>query len=248
LKNMPVTLIGVAIASAVFPKFSQRVAEHRTDLLKLQVVRTTQVMLWLLLPTAALFVVMRGYIVRLLFGFGDPTTASILGWFAGAIIFQSLMRIVARVFYAEQDTRTPLYTSMIALTINVPLAITLTNFYGIRGLAMAQSLVAILEVSLLYTLMRRRFGRFFNWQFAAHLAKTLLATSAAALAAYLMVRYPFPLVAGETGFTSLAPKFFAIGSVGAVAYIATGWLLKLPEATTVTSRIGRVIFKRLQIQ
>ncbi|MBI4101250.1 murein biosynthesis integral membrane protein MurJ [Candidatus Microgenomates bacterium] len=248
LKNLPITIIGATIATAVFPKISERAAGTRTDALKKQVADTARVMLWMLIPTAGLFIILRGYIVRLLFGFGDPTTASILGWFAFAIVFQSLMRLVARVFYAYQDTKTPLYTSIMALVINVGAALLFVKLYGIRGLAMAQSLVATLEVLVLYVIMRSRLGPLITAKSIVNVIKIVLATLVTSTIAYLLVRFAFPLLSGETGFFHLAPKFAAIGSISVTCYIAVGWLFRISEAELVVSKVTHFIYRRLQIQ
>lgn len=248
LKNLPITLVGATIATAVFPRITERAANHQTTAVKKQLVKTIRVMLWMVVPTAGLFIIMRGYIVRLLFGFGGPTTAGILGWFAGAIIFQTLMRLVARVFYAYQDTRTPLYTSILALAINVPLALWFVRMFGIRGLAMAQSIVAVLEVSILLGILRYRLGALLSARSLSVIARIVFASLASAGLAYLLVRYPFPLGLTETGFWTLAPKFFAIGSLSVVTYLVVGWWLRLKEAELVISKIMTGLFRRLQVK
>lgn len=248
LKNLPITLFGATIATAVFPRITEQAAGTRTDALKKQMVQVTRIMLWLVVPSAGLYIILRGYIVRLLFGFGDPTTASILGWFAGAIIFQSLVRLIARVFYAYQDTRTPLYSSIVALALNIVLALTLVQFHGVKGLAMAQSLVACFEAVLLYEMMRRKIGSMVSLRSVLGLAKIVFATSLATYVAYLMVRYVFPVVSGETGFVTLAPKFAAVGSTSLLVYVLAGWWVRQPDAELVMRKAGRFIFKRQQLR
>ena len=132
--------------------------------------------------------------------------------------------------------------------INVPLAIWLTHLYGVRGLAMAQSLVAGAELMLLLLLTRRRIGKLLNWRAVLYIVKATVASTAAAVTAYLLIRYPFPLLSGEVGFWSLAPKFLIIGSLSVTSYLLTGWILQLPEAKLVVSKINSFVFKRLQIQ
>ncbi len=248
LKNLPITLIGATIATATFPRISEKAASGSTEALKKQIGETVRIMLWLVIPTAALFLILRGYIVRLLFGFGDPTTASILGWFVGAIIFQCLIRLISRVFYAYQDTRTPLYTSIISLGINVVAALLFVKIYGIRGLAMAQSLVAGIEALVLFGVMRSRLGAFINAKSVVNLVKIIFATLVASLVAYLMVRHAFPLISGETGFWALAPKFGIIGSVSVLTYLGVGWFIGLREAEQVIEHIAAFIFRRHQIE
>lgn len=247
LKNYPITLIGTAIATAAFPSISERALGTRTDLLKKEIIEVARAILWFAIPAAAAIVILRGYIVRLLLGFGDPTVANILGWFALAIVFQSLLRLITRIFYARQDTKTPLYASIIAIAVLIPLALTFANIFGVVGLAMAQSIVAVVEVACLFFVLMRRLGWFFDKTFLEHLIKTLISALIMASATYLMVRFVFPLIAGETGFFVLAPKFSAIVLASLAIYLLTGGALRLPEAMNINKRIKRLMFKRVPL-
>jgi putative peptidoglycan lipid II flippase len=247
LKNMPITLIGTAIATAAFPKISNSASINRADLVKKQLCSTAQTMLWLLIPVASLMIVLRGYVVRLLFGFGDPTTASILGWFAAAIVFQSVLRLVARAFYAYQDTKTPLYVSIVAILINIVAALVLVRLYGVRGLAMAQSLVATVELTILLAFLRRRLGPLGEWPFMLYSFRIVLASVVAALVTYTFLRASFPLLSGETGFWLLAPKFAILSLIGVFTYLVLGYVLHLKETKTVVAFMKKFIFKRYQL-
>lgn len=248
IKNVPITLIGTAIATAAFPKISERAASQRSDLVKKDLRDTLRVMVWLVIPAAALAVILRGYIVRIVLGFGEPVVASILGWFAIAIVFQVLMRMIARVFYAFADTKTPLYSSIAMLALIVPTALFLVGLYGVKGLAMAQSFVAALEVAILLTILRRRLGRLVDWSSAWTLVKIGIATLAMTAATYLLVRYVFPLLATDVGFFIIAPKFVAIVVLSALAYIAAGLLLRLSEARIVTGKTLKFVFRRVTVE
>ncbi|MEX0748860.1 MAG: murein biosynthesis integral membrane protein MurJ [Candidatus Saccharimonadales bacterium] len=247
LKNYPITLIGTAIATAAFPKISERALSNRTDLLKKEILGVLRAILWFAVPAAVVVVFMRGYIVRLLIGFGDMTVANVLGWFAVAIIFQSLLRLVNRVFYAQQDTKTPLYVSVVAIILNVSLAIYLANIYGVSGLAMAQSIVAIVEVIILMTILSRRLGSFITRKFMRQLSGIIAASTVMGSATYGLVRYVFPLLAGETGFFSLVPKFATISILSFVVYILCGIQLKLPEAQAVAKRVRSFVHRRVPL-
>ncbi|PSO43161.1 murein biosynthesis integral membrane protein MurJ [Candidatus Saccharibacteria bacterium QS_5_54_17] len=247
LKNYPITLIGTAIATAAFPSISSRALGTRTDLLKKEILEVARAILWFAIPAAAGIVIMRGYIVRLLLGFGDATVANILGWFTVAIVFQSLLRLVTRIFYAQQDTKTPLYASIVAIVLNISLALWLAHTYGVVGLAMAQSIVAVIEVSYLFVVLIKRLGWFFNKTFLAHVIKTGISAFVMACVTYVLVRFVFPLVAGETGFFALAPKFSAIVLISLTVYLAAGWVLRLPEAVNISKRIKRFMFTRVPL-
>lgn len=248
IKNVPITLIGTAIATAAFPKISERAASKRSDLVNKELSETFRVMLWLLTPTAALTIILRGYIVRLVLGFGDITVAGVLGWFAIAIVFQALLRIVARAFYAFQDTKTPLYSSIAMLVLIVPLALYFVNIFAVKGLAMAQSLVAAVEVFILLAILRRRIGRIIPRSTYVAFGKMTAAAAAMLGVTYSMVRYVFPLLATDVGFFTLAPKFSAIVAASLLTYLAIGYVLRLKEARVVAEKTLSFVFRRVTIE
>lgn len=248
IKNVPITLIGTAIATAAFPKISERAAGNRSDLVKKDLIDTLQVMVWLVIPAAALTIILRGYIVRIVLGFGEPVVASILGWFAIAIVFQVLMRLVARVFYAFSDTKTPLYSSIAMLALIVPAALFLVGLYGVKGLAMAQSFVAALEVLILLIILRRRIGRLINWATVWTFGKIVTAAAVMAGVTYALVRYVFPLLATDVGFFILVPKFTAIVLLSALVYILVGFALRLSEARLVINKTLNFVYRRVTIE
>src|SRR5690606_23609179 len=107
---------------------------------------------------AAVAIIMRGYIVRLLLGFGDQVTADVLGWLSGVIIAQSVFYIVARIFYSLEDTRTPLFTSLMTLGLNIIFSQALAREFGVPGLAMSISFVITVELLFLMYMLRRKIG------------------------------------------------------------------------------------------
>jgi putative peptidoglycan lipid II flippase len=76
--------------------------------------------IFLIIPATAIFILLRAQIVRLALGDGQFNwndtirTADALAWFAVSLLAQSLVPLLARAFYALQDTWTPFWISLIA--------------------------------------------------------------------------------------------------------------------------------------
>ncbi len=230
LKNVPLALIGNSIATAAFPRMAARAAQGAIEKLIRDFVLNARLILFLSVPAAVITVIMRGYIVRLLYGFGDATTAQTLGWFAGVIIFQALFFLVSRMFYATQDTKTPLYTSLVAMVLNIGLSFWLSSKFGVVGLAMAQSLVAAFETVVLITILQRRMGQIGLGEIWRGLYRMIIAGTFMAGVVYVMVSRLFPLYRADVGFAVVGPKFMLIFGVGLAAYLIPCYLLNLREA------------------
>lgn len=247
LKNVPLVLIGNSIATAAFPTMAARAAKGAIQRLIREFALYTRLILFLVIPAAIITVLMRGYIVRLLYGFGDVVTANTLGWFAGVIVFQALFFLVVRMFYAMQDTKTPLYASLVALNFTVLLSFLLSEMYGVVGLAMAQSIVAAGETLVLIYLLRRRLGHLGLSTIWSGLSRMLIAGAIMSGVVYIMVARVFPLYKADVGFAVVGPKFLIILAVGSLAYLIPCYLLDLNEAHKFASKLKEQLLRPLNL-
>lgn len=243
LHFVPINLIGVAISTAAFPQMTERLSQGRPDLFKKELQSVLRVIIWLALPTAAITYFGRGYLVHFLFIGGQPVVASLLGILSVAILFRSIYHIAARSFYAQQDTKTPLYISFFTIGLNIVLAIYLTLFVGmgIYGLAWAQSIVAAVEVMILFVIMSYRIPQLFDTVFLHSVARMISATGFMAIVTYISVKV-FALSATDQSFMMTFPKFSLIVMISFAAYLAICRLMKLEEAQLVISQLRRILF------
>ncbi len=249
LHLVPIGLIGIAISTAAFPKMSEAVAEGRTDLFKKEMISILRVIIWLALPVAVITFLTRGYLVRLLVASGNPTISLVLGSLAIAVLFRSIFHILVRGFYAEKDTKTPLLISIVAISVNVTLAIALTRpgGYGVDGLAIAYSITSVLEVIMLSVALSFKVGNLFTMGFARSVFRMIAAAGFSAVITYVFIRYLLPLNVTDAGFFTLIPKFTLIIAVGLISYLLFSYLFRIRESIPVIDRISTV-FKPLNLQ
>lgn len=243
LQMAPINLIGVAISTAAFPKMTERLSEGRMDLFKSELRAVLRVIIWLSLPVAAVTYFTRGYLVNFINSGGDLLMAQLLGVLCIAILFRSVYYIAARSFYAQQDTKTPLYISFFSIGVNILLAIWFTTSLdmGAFGLALAQSVMAAIEVVILFAIMSIRFPNIFNVDFWHTLWRMAAATGMMAIISYCMVLL-FPLQAGDdSSFYFTFPKFVLIVAVSLSAYVLFSRMLKLSEAEPIIKSLRKLI-------
>lgn len=245
LHMVPINLIGVAISTAAFPEMSARLSQGRPDLFKDELQMILRVIIWLALPVATVAYFTRGYLVNFIKNGGDPLIAGLLGALAVAILFRSIYHIAARSFYAQQDTKTPLYISLFAIGLNIILAIWFTSTLnmGAYGLAWAQSFVATIEVLVLFAVMSRRIKGLFDTVFLRAVVRMASATGLMALVSYTMVLI-FQLQTRDQSFLATFPKFAIIVIVSLTAYVGLSRLFGLEEATPVIRRAKAILFSQ----
>lgn len=229
---------------------SERLGQGRPDLFKKELMTILRVIIWLSLPVAVVTFLARGYLVRLLVATGNPTISLVLGSLALAVLFRSIFHIMARAFYAQQDTKTPLYISVVAITVNVILAVWLTRpgAYGVEGLAIAYSLTSVLEVFILGVVLSKRLGGgMFTLGFVRSTARMVSAAGFSAFATYVFIAFLLPLRATDAGFFVLVPKFVLIITISLLTYLLFSYLFNVRESIPVVDRIKNTLFKPINI-
>jgi len=247
LHMVPITLIGVAISTAVFPKFTEQLARGRDDLFRKEIRIFLRIIIWLALPVAVIAFLGRGYLVSFIKVNGAPEIADILGTLAIAILFRSIYHLASRTFYAKQDTRTPLYISIGTIMLNIALAtwFVLVLHIGVFGLAAAQAIVSFVEVSILFTIMSQRLKGLFNAAFIGAVLKMVSATGLMFIVTYVMIK-KFNLTSVGNDTFSLLPPFVLIVSVSFVSYLLFSRLLGIEEANPILQRIKQFALDRVR--
>lgn len=246
LHMVPINLIGVAISTAAFPKMTERLSQGRPDLFSQELQAILRIIIWLALPAATIAYFTRGYLVSFLFNGGQHVVAGLLGILTIAILFRSIYHIAARSFYAQQDTKTPMYISFFTIGLNIALAVwfTLGIGFGIYGLAYAQSIVAAVEVAILFAIMGYRIPDLFNKHFAHALMRMIFATGFMAIATFISVKL-FELTADDHSIVSTLPKFSLIVGISLVVYVViSSRFFNLREADSVIAYVKRAVFSQ----
>jgi putative peptidoglycan lipid II flippase len=244
LSMAPVTLVGVAISTAAFPQMTERLSQGRPDLFRSELQTIIRVIVWLSLPIATITYFTQDYVASFLFSQGSQIVASTLGILCIAIVFRSVYQIASRTFYAQKDTKTPLYISIFTISLNVALAVLFSQRLnmGIYGLALAQSLVAAVEVFILFAIISRRVPKIFDKYFMNGITKIVLSALLMSLMTIVALTIVGPAIADQ-GFAILFPKFMFVAIASFIAYILVGRLLKLEEAEQILGRIRSIIKK-----
>ncbi|HEU5324363.1 MAG TPA: murein biosynthesis integral membrane protein MurJ [Candidatus Limnocylindria bacterium] len=162
LSQLPVGVVGVSIAVALFPTMSQDAALGRIGEIRRQVANAIRVLVFVAAPLTAIMVVLREPLTSVFYQYGlfgqsaTDRTASTLLFFSLGLVGHIVVHVLTRAFYAMQDTKTPVLWAIVAVAINVPLMAALVGPMGVEGLALALSISAVLEViGLLWSLHRR---------------------------------------------------------------------------------------------
>ncbi|MDR1197027.1 MAG: murein biosynthesis integral membrane protein MurJ [Candidatus Nomurabacteria bacterium] len=249
LSNMPINLIGVAISTAAFPEMTERLGQGRPDLFKKELRKVIQVILWIAMPVAAIMFFARGYIVSIIKVGGDSLIANLFGVFALVILLRSVFHIASRSFYAQQDTKTPMFISLGSIIVAIAFALWFTFGLdmGAYGLAWAQVIWAALEIAALFVVMSVRLKGVFDKDFGKIVLKMLLATGVMSIGTYILVS-AVGLQFVDQNILMVLPQLLLIGLFSAIIYLAMSQALKLEESSSIVGKIKKAFLPKPKVR
>jgi putative peptidoglycan lipid II flippase len=247
LMTAPVLLIGTAISTAAFPRLNNRLSQGRPDLFRQDFLRILRLIIWITMPVVVIGFFARGYLARLIFANYAPEIAIIFGFLCIAIFFRTVYTIISRWFYAQKDTKTPLFVSIFTICLNIVLAYWLTRpgAYNVEGLALAQSIVAAVEVTILSIIMLFRDRKLFDAPFWGGIFRIVSVTGFSLLAGYIAVSY-LPLSGADSGFVMVA-KLCTIAGVTLATHVSLSGLFGLDEVRPFFNWLKRIVLRPVKV-
>jgi putative peptidoglycan lipid II flippase len=243
LLQIPIGVIGVPLGVVLFPSLSRGAAigahEEFIGLLN-QAMRLLAVVM---IPVAALAAIVRVETVALLFGTFTPeairlTADTFLAFLLGAPA-HALIAVLARAFYARQDTITPVLAAVAAVIVNTTLAVLLVGTLGLPGMAFAIAIAAWLEAGALTVILRAREGPLGLADVGSVAARTLVATALAALVGVVVhllvgpVLAPDPATFGYREGPGLVGVIVLVSAAFAGTFAASALALRIGELRSI---------------
>ena len=256
LMQLPVGIFGQAIAIAFFPTLSALVATGSKVDFRAAVNYGLRVMSFVAIPASVLIVVLRYPIIEILFQHGKfkgqmtSDVAHALLFYGMGIFAWCMQALIARAFYAMQDTRTPVWTGTAVTALFIPMNIGLIHAFGgykshyaHMGLALSTTIAASLHMFLLLEILRRRAGGLNAPLLIKSISKVIAASSAMGIAAWAGMHF----TGSVPHFAHLGVKYKAISEMlvaltaGGMAFLLFVKILKVEEAEAAFGMIRKRI-------
>jgi putative peptidoglycan lipid II flippase len=148
IMQVPETLLGTAIATAMLPTLAEFAAREDWKGFHLAVERALRILIALTIPVAAVLAAGVNPLVRAVFGF-DPATSTLITWTTRAYLLTltgfSIQEIAARSFYARKEPMFPLYAVILRLVLFIAIGVAGLTFFKHIG----APVIALAEIALL---------------------------------------------------------------------------------------------------
>jgi len=188
--QIPLGVIGVPLGTVLLPSLAREAALGAGERFGHLVNRGLGILTFVMVATAGLGVVLAHDVIRLLFGSSAISghdierTAQTLAILLVGLTAHSMISVLARAFYALQDTATPVIGSLLAVVGSIGFGALFVGPLGVVGLGLGIAIATWMEAVLLVLLLGRRVpGIGLNAVWVV-IGKTALATAVGALAAW----------------------------------------------------------------
>jgi putative peptidoglycan lipid II flippase len=215
LQGLPTGILGISLATAIFPTFSRYLANGQKKEFLNTFSSVLRQSLFLMVPLTLFFFLLRNQIVGLILGVGrfnledsQLTTVS-LGFFAISIFALSLIPYLTRAFFSLQDTKTPALLTLIFVALNLSLSFFFIKSLGsanllstavrnvfnlgdianisVVGLPMAFSVSSIVQFFLLLIFLHRKIGDYGHIDILRSFSKVILSSFFMGLVIYFIL-------------------------------------------------------------
>lgn len=234
LQAVPIGIIGIPFAVAIFPLLSATAAQGDNKMFVNYLVNTMRQVFFLVVPMTVLIMLLRAQIVRTIYGTGafdwtaTTNTADTLAFFSLGLIAQCLIPLLARAFYALSNTKTPFVIGVISELISIICALLLMKPMGVAGLALATSIGVIVNMILLLISLRGQTKTLEEEKLFPLIFKIAAATLVMGLVVQAL-KYPLAKILDQQYFWGIFGQGLIAGVAGLVVYASLCYILKIPE-------------------
>jgi len=186
---------GIAVGTVMLPELSKHVKNGSAEQISNLQNRSLELCLFLSIPAAAALVLASEEIITSLFGYGSfdrlsvSNTALALTFFAFGVPAFSILKIFSNFFFARNDTKTPFYLSVISVTINILISVSLFGRFGFVIIPIATSISSWTNVLMHYYFIKKKDLHFFDNKFIYKFPRMILSVVAMGMLLYLLLGF-----------------------------------------------------------
>lgn len=244
--QLPYGIFAMGIGTAVLPTLSRKIAAGDLDDFRNILTKSLTSVLFLSIPSAVGFIVLKESIIRAVFKWGGKfdensvvIVAGILAFFSFAMITQSIVATINRGFYALHNTKTPLFTGIISVILNFGFGYTFYRFTNLQasGMALSYSIISTVNAVILLILINKKIKGIYLNKFFLFISKSLLASVLMGIVLLLLKMIHVNL---NTKIEQLLYLSLEI-TLGGIVYISVMVLIKGEEALYIVKIIKNKI-------
>ena len=223
-------IAGIAIGVVVLPQLSKHIQSKKKNKILLIQNKALELCLFLSLPASVALLIGSEYIISALFGYGSFTetavqnSAKALYFFALGLPAFSLIKVFSSFFFANHDTKTPFYISLLSVILNIIISVYYFKEIGFIIIPIATSISSWFNGILLFIFLKKNSLFQFNEIFILRFVKIIFAS----LLMGIFFNYLIVYFQNQLSFNQSLKSFYLILSVilGLLFYLLISYSIK----------------------
>jgi len=193
--QMNLAVAGIAVGTVMLPELSKHVKNNNLEQINNLQNRALELCLFLSVPAAVALILASEQIITSLFGYGSfdnlsvTNTAIALTFFAFGVPAFSILKIFSNLFFARNDTKTPFYLSVVSVSLNIVISVSLFNKLGFVIIPIATSISSWINVFMHYYFIKKRDLYTFDSKFIYKFPRMILSVVVMGLILYLLLGF-----------------------------------------------------------
>jgi len=173
---------GIAIGIVILPQLSKYIQLKKKDKILLIQNKALELSFFLSLPAAIALMIGSNQIISALFGYGlfDQNSVinsgNVLYFFSFGLPAFVMIKIFASFFFANQDTKTPFYISLLSVLINISISLYYFDTIGFIIIPIATTISSWFNAILLFTFLKNKNLFYFNKIFLIRFLKIIISS------------------------------------------------------------------------
>jgi putative peptidoglycan lipid II flippase len=241
---LPQGIFSVAVATVAFPTLARFAARHEWDNLRATMSNGMRQILLLLIPAAAVLLVLSVPITRLVYQRGEfdaaqtHLVAQALFWFAFSLPFNGLYLLLTRTFFSLQRPWVPTAVAGSNLVVDVIFSFAFYSPFGVGGVVAATVIATVSSVVAESVILRDQLGSLDLTRLFDTVMRVIAAAALLAGVSYL-VWYGLDQALGRDTIAQIVSLGVAL-LAGFATYFAAVLALRVPEADQIMRLLRRI--------
>lgn len=257
LMQFPIGLFGVAIGTASVPVLSRMASEGRIKDFRDTLSSSISLVFLMTIPAACGLIVLGEPIIRMIYERGkfDATatsmTALALAGYSIGLAGYAAIKVLSPAFYALDDAKVPMIIAIASIFVNAVGSYYFRDWlshygvtpetphgYGHAGVALATSLVALVNFVALAIFMKRKIQRLNGREIAASFFKIAGASAVMSVVCYFSYHFLAAVLSGRSLPIKMVEAFVPI-ALGGITFLLAAKLLGVAELNKVYASFAR---------
>ncbi len=223
-------IAGIAIGVVVLPQLSKYIQSRKKNKILLIQNKALELSFFLSLPATIALIIGSEQIISALFGYGSFDESSVknsslaLYYFALGLPAFALIKVFSSFFFANHDTKTPFYISLVSVMLNIFISVYYFSEIGFIIIPIATSTSSWINSILLFLFLKYRQLFYFNKIFFIKFIKIIVASVLMGVFFNFLLNFFQNELAFNQGIKSLYLVLSVI--LGLLFYLSVSYIIK----------------------